>query len=113
MTDSATAEAGHAHPTLDEAAKNLRAARVSVDTLTHSYQDIRHGSREGDIARARVQWGLALSIWVDALIAQEEARDREHIERRHRAWEQAMNAGPGDMRPGPSSGGGHSRGGLA
>jgi hypothetical protein len=84
MTASATAEVTHAQLTLDEAAKNLRAARACVDTLSHSYQDIRRGSRESDIARVRVQWGLALSIWVDALIAQEEARDREHIERRRR-----------------------------
>ena len=98
---NATAEAGNAHPTLDEAAKNLRAARVSVDTFAHSYQDIRRGSREAGIARARIQWGLALSIWVDALVAQEEARDREHIERRRRAQEQAMRAGPAIERDRP------------
>lgn len=92
MTGSAITGASNAHPTLDEAAKNLRAARASVDTITRSYQDIRRGSREADIARARVQWGLALSIWVDALIAQEEARDREHIERRCRSVPQNTSA---------------------
>lgn len=96
MTGTTAARHTRARPTLDEAARSLDEARNVILALGRDYDDIRRSSRESEITRARSEWGLALYVYADALVAREEARDREQTEQRRRAQEQAMQFSAAD-----------------
>lgn len=84
--------------TVAECAANLRAARSGVDACGRLYEDVRKGVKVTEITRARSEWGLALSSWVEALVACKAAEDRYNIASRLGRQEDAMRAGPA---PGP------------